>query len=86
MVLNQLHEAHDAGHDNADEPDGDAPGGDDDEGADDHGDYDDGRIAISEWRGLFTDDVGWRMLLLHSMTSGCVLVVTLNLSFSSIGS
>ena len=85
MVLNQLHEAHDAAHDHADEPDDNAPDNDNDEGADDYGDYGDGRIAISEWRGLFTDDVGWRMLLLHSMTLCCVLVVTFNLSLVQSG-
>ena len=70
VVLNQLAEAHDA-QGPAVEPDGDNPDDDNDyldDNADDNGD---GRIAISELRGILTDDVGWLMLLLLSMMIGC---------------
>ena len=84
VVLNQLAEARDA-QGPAGEPDGDNPDDDNDYLDDDADDNGDGRIVISEWTGILTDDVGWLMLLLLSMVIGCFLLWLSLLSFSSIG-
>ena len=63
-ILTKVHDAQKAGHNTADKPAEDAPGGDDgedDKGPGGHGDYDSNRIAISEWRGIITDDVSWQI-------------------------
>ena len=65
-VLSLIHDAQKAGHNTADKPKpaDDVPGGDegrDDEGSGGQGDHEGHLIAISQWGGLFTDDVSWRL-------------------------
>ena len=70
-VLSQIHDAQKAGNTIDDEPADDVPEDDADDEADDEGEDYEGSgargpnaahlIAISQWRGLFTDDVSWRI-------------------------
>ena len=70
-VLSQIYDAQKAGYTIDDEPADDVPEDDADDEADEEGeDYEgsgargpneDHLIAISQWRGLFTDDVSWRL-------------------------
>ena len=57
-ILTKVYDAQKAGHNTADKPADDVPGGD--EGRDDEG-YDYGQGDNDEWRGLFTDNVSWRL-------------------------
>ena len=63
-ILTKVYDAQKAGYTTADEPADDVPGGDEgeyDEGSGAHGHNEDRLIAISQWRGLFTDNVSWRL-------------------------
>ena len=69
-ALSLIHGAQKSDHNTADKPKpaDDVPGGDegrDDEGSGSgfgsQGDHEGHLIAISQWRGLFTDDVSWRL-------------------------
>ena len=65
-VLSLIPDAPKSDHKSADKPkpSDDVPGGDegrDDEGSGAQGDNEGHLIAISQWRGLFTDDVSWRL-------------------------
>ena len=63
-ILTKVYDAQKAGRNTADKPADDVPGGDegkDDEGSGGQGDYEGHRIAISQWRGIITDDVSWRI-------------------------
>ena len=72
-VLSQIYDVEKAGYTIDDEPEDDVPEDDADDEADDGADDEDYEgsgargpnaahlIAISQWRGLFTDDVSWRI-------------------------
>ena len=65
-ILTKVYDTQKAGHNTADKPadDDDIPGDDegrDYEGSGAQGDDEGHLIAISQWRGLFTDDVSWRI-------------------------
>ena len=63
-ILTKVYDAQKAGYNTADKPADDVPGGAegrDDEGSGAQGDNEGHLIAISQWRGLFSDNVSWRL-------------------------